>query len=190
MVLKKHPKYIIGLTGPFGSGKSTAASFFKSKGYEVAILSKPLEEEAVRRNLPITRKNLQDIGNEWRKKFGSGILVKKAIEGLFEKDKVVIDGLRNIGEINEIRQYKNSLIIAVIADRKVRLNRLKNLKRREKLTKALFDQLDSRDLGIGEKDTGLQVAFCIALADRFIDSNAGLSEFKNKLEKLLDKYER
>ena len=180
---------IIRITGPFGSGKSTAANFFKSKGYKVVILSKSLEEEAARRGLPITRKNLQDIGNEWREKFGSGILVKKALEDIGLESKVVIDGIRNIVEIEEIRKYKNSKIVAVVADRNVRLLRLKKLKRREKLTKKLFDQLDMRDLGIGEKSTGLQVAYCIALADVFIDSNTDSRDFKKKLEVFLKKYE-
>ena len=173
MVLKKGPRKIIGITGPFGSGKSTAADFFESKGYKKMTLSGPLEKEAKKRKLPITRKNLQDIGNEWREKFGSGTLVKRALNVLKNEKKIVIDGIRNTGEIEEIRKH-NGLILAIIADRTVRLNRLKKLKRRESLTAKVFDKLDSRDLGIGEKDTGLQVAFCIALADVFIDSNESI----------------
>lgn len=183
-------KQIIGITGSFGSGKSTAASFFQKKGYKVALLSAPLEKEALKRKLPITREILQDIGNEWREKFGSGVLVGKALKDLGGVKRIVIDGIRNIGEIDEIRKHKNNLIIAIVADRKIRLGRLKKLKRREKLSKELFDRLDSRDLGIGEKNTGLQVAFCIAIADIFVDSNETIKEFKNKLKKIIDKYER
>ena len=84
---------LIGLTGGFGSGKSTAASFFESKGFRKIILSLFLEEEARRRGIyKITRKILQDIGNEWRKKYGGGILAKKALEYLGEVSKnIVID---------------------------------------------------------------------------------------------------
>lgn len=183
-------KQIIGITGPFGSGKSTAALFFQEKGYKIASLSAFLEKEASKRKLSITRKNLQDIGNEWRKKYGSGALVKEAINIFKGSDKIVIDGIRNIGEIDEIRKHKDSLIIAIVADRKLRLERLKKLKRRENLTKKLFDKLDSRDLGIGEKNTGLQVAFCIALADVFVDSNETIKEFRDRLKKIINKYEK
>lgn len=184
-----HKRNIIGITGAFGSGKSTAANFFKSKGYEIVILSKPLEEEAVKRGLPVTRKNLQNIGNEWREKFGSEILVKNALGDIGPENKIVIDGIRNIAEIEEIRKYSNSKIIAIVANRSIRFSRLLKLKRREKLTKKLFDQLDLRDLGIGEKNSGLQVAYCIALADVFIESNIDSRDFKKKLEDFLKKYE-
>lgn len=185
----KAQRYIIGVTGPFGSGKSTAASFFESQGYKKIYLSFYLEQEAEKRGLKITRKVLQDIGNELREKFGNGYLMKKALSSLKDEKKVVIDGIRNLGEIEEIRKYKNSLVVAIIANRDVRLKRLKKLKRREKLTKDLFDSLDSRDLGVGEKMTGLQGAFCLALADVFIDSNGDLKAFNSKLKKFLKEYE-
>ena len=57
---------LIGITGAFGSGKTTAAQYLEDKGYTVVVLSKPLEEEAIKRKLPMTRKTLQDIGNEWK----------------------------------------------------------------------------------------------------------------------------
>jgi len=183
-------KKIIGITGPFGSGKSTAAEFFTSKGYKKIYLSSYLENEALKRKLPVTRKILQDIGNELRGKYGNGILVKKALKDLKNEAKIVIDGVRNIGEIEEIRKHKNSVILAIIADRKIRFERLRKLKRREKLTVKLFDKLDSRDLGIGETTSGQQVAFCVALADVFIDSNESMKEFQNKLSNFLEKHER
>lgn len=179
-------KNIIGLTGPFGSGKSTASHFLEKKGYTVIILSSFLEEEAHKRKLPLTRKVLQDIGNEWRNLYGHGFLMEKALKSTKSK-KIVIDGLRNLGEV-EILKKKKGILIAVVADRKVRFERLKKLKRREKLNKTLFEKLDLRDLGVNEKITGLQTAFCIALADVFIDSNGSIEEFKKKLEKFLKEY--
>jgi len=183
-------RYTVGICGSFGSGKSTASLLFKKRGYKVVVLSKLLEEEAKKRRLPITRKILQDIGNEWRKRFGSGILVKKAFENLGKSNKILFDGVRNIGEIEEIKKKKNSIILGIIADRRIRFERLKKLKRREKLTKKLFDSLDSRDLGVGEKMTGQQVALCIAMSDFFIDSNGTLRDFSKKIIKFIKEYER
>lgn len=181
-------KRIIGITGAFGSGKTTAARYFEKKGYKAISLSHPLEEEAQKRNLPITRKVLQDIGNEWRQKFGSGILAIKALDTLKNNDRIVIDGLRNLGEVEVLRKNKG-ILLAIVADREIRFNRLIKLKRREKLTKSLFLSLDLRDLGVDEKITGLQTALCIALADVYIDSNSDIRNFNTKLDNFLKKYE-
>jgi len=178
---------IIGLTGAFGSGKSTAAAFFKQHGFRIVILSSFLEEEAVLRKLPVTREVLQDIGNELREKHGSGILMKMALRNVGSDEKIVIDGLRNLSELEELKSHGGSLV-AIVADRNVRYERLKNLKRREKLTPELFTKLDLRDLGVNEKMTGLQTAFCIAYADYFIDSNEGLDRFREKIEVFITKY--
>src|SRR3989344_1416919 len=126
--------FLIGINGGFGSGKSTAASFFEPKGFSKIILSSFLEEEARRRGFKkITRKILQDIGNEWRKKFGHGILAEKAVNYI-KKEKIkkaVIDGIRNSGEVKKFKKEKNFVLLAIITDKKNRFERLKNLKRRE-----------------------------------------------------------
>lgn len=175
---------IIGITGAFGSGKSEAANFFSSRGFEKVLLSSFLEKDLERRGVKhITRKMLQDLGNEWRKNLGAGVLAKKALEYISKKNyrKVVIDGIRNIGEIEEFRKEKSFILLAVVANRKIRFNRLKKLKRRESLTWELFERLDDRDLGIGEKSTGLQDAFCIALSDVFITNNRTKEYLEKKL---------
>lgn len=177
---------IIGITGAFGSGKSTAADFFESKGFHKITLSYFLEQEAGKRGIRKKhRKILQDIGNEWREKFGRGILARKALE-YFEKNnikKAVIDGIRNIGEV-EVFSKRKFVLVAIVANREIRFERVKGKKGREKVTKEIFKKLDMRDLGIGEKTTGLQVAFCIAIADVFISNNRDKKYFEEKLRAL------
>lgn len=179
---------IIGITGAFGSGKTTAAGFFEKKGFRRITLAELLEEEARKRGIvKITRKILQDIGNQWREKYGTGILAKKAL-ALLEKvhaEKAVVEGIRNTGEIEELRRSSKFSLIAIVSDKKVRFERLKKLKRREKLTRELFNKLDKRDAGVGQKETGLQVNACIKKAEVFIENNGSLEEFKEKLEKFI-----
>ncbi len=181
---------LIGITGGFGSGKSEAASFFESKGFSKIILSSFLEEEERRRGFnKITRKILQDIGNEWRKEFGNGVLAQKAVDFIKRNkiEKAVIDGIRNLGEVKRFRQEKNFVLLGIAADKKNRFERLKNLKRREKLTWKIFKRLDRRDMGLGQKQSGLQVSACLKRADYFIENNKNLDEFKNKLRNFLNK---
>ncbi len=185
-------KFIIGITGGFGSGKSTAASFFELKGFEKIILSSFLEDEAEKRGFKkITRKILQDVGNEWRRKYGSGVLARRALEYLRKKktNKAVIDGIRSLGEIEEFKKEKNFILIAVVSSKRRRFERLKDLKRREKLTWDIFQRLDRRDMGLGQKHTGLRVLDCVHKADIKINNNRGIEEFKNKLEIFLNSYD-
>ncbi len=177
---------IIGITGAFGSGKSTASSFFSKNGFQDIALSSFLEEEAHRRGeTKITRKVLQDIGNEWRGLYGKGILAQKALETVNAGEKIVIDGIRNVGEVEILRETGNFVLLAVVSDRANRFERLKTMKRREELTWDLFEKLDYRDLGIRQEEKGLQVAACIALADRFIENNGTFEGFVKRLEGLV-----
>ncbi|MBI2031419.1 MAG: hypothetical protein HYT08_02280 [Candidatus Levybacteria bacterium] len=182
--------FIIGITGGFGSGKSAASSFFERRGFTKIILSSFLEEEARKRGFQkITRKILQDIGNEWRKRYGVGILAKKTLEYLGKKGikKSVVDGIRNKGEVKEFKKIKNFILIAIVSSKKNRFERLKNLKRRERLTFELFKKIDRRDQGLGQKDTGLQVAACIKAADFIVKNNLDYKTFENKLNKFFKK---
>lgn len=180
---------VIGITGPFGSGKTTAASFFETKGFRKITLSSFLEEQLKLDSKKISRKNLQDLGNSWRDREGSGALAKKALEFVFQNniEKAVIDGIRNLGEIDEFKKASKFTLLGVIADRNVRFERIKKLKNREELNRELFDQLDLRDLGITEDmETGLQVAKCLAVSDYFINSNDE-NEYQQRLEEFLKK---
>lgn len=180
-------KIIIGITGAFGSGKSTAARFFEKKGFVSITLSSYLEKEAREEKLPLTRKVLQNLGNEMRLNNGNGVLMQKALFELRNHKKIVIDGVRNTGEIDELKKY-GGILLAIVADRKNRFERLRKIKRREKLTPKIFEKLDLRDLGINEKVSGLQTAFCIALADVFIDSNEDVESFEKDLDSFLSIY--
>ncbi len=185
----KKDKLVIGITGAFGSGKSTATEFLVEKGFKKVILSSFLEEELRKRGeAQITRKLLQDMGNLLREKFGADILAKKAIgyASRLQEDKIVVDGIRNIAEIETLRSYGNYVQLGILADRRIRFERLKKLKRREDLTWNLFQELDSRDLGIGENKQGLQVAFCITLSDVFITNNKTVEDFRKNLTGFLE----
>ena len=181
----KNKPLIIGITGAFGSGKSTAADFLKSLGFAKISLAQFLEEELRNRGEKnITRKLLQDLGNEWREKYGAEVLAQKALSLINKKaiKKAVVEGFRNNLEISEFRKQGNFKLIGIVVNRRIRFDRLKKLDRREKLDWELFNKLDNRDLGIGEGKKGLQVAICLALSDIFIENNNGLKELGSKIQ--------
>lgn len=178
-------KIIIGIVGPFGSGKTTVAKYLVKKDFINIRLSSFLEEEAKKRYGKIDRKGLQDIGNEFRKKYGPFILAQWAIEKTCGKDKIVIDGIRNLAEIKFLKNQADFSLFGVTADPKIRFRRLK-----ENKTKGLpvfrdFLRLDARDKGRGQLKSGLQVTKCLEKADYFIENNGNIGELYQKIDNFL-----
>src|SRR6266704_809673 len=102
---------VIGLTGPFGSGCSTAAKILASRrGYKPFLLSSIITAQWKQDNpkrVP-SRADLQALGNEIRQQSGNpGALAEIAIGKLEEDNEewnlIVIDGIRNVGEIEVLR---------------------------------------------------------------------------------------
>lgn len=171
---------IIGIAGTIGSGKDEIAKFLSSYfNLPIVRLSDIIKIFLPGKNFD--RKKLQDLGNELRKNFGNDILVR--IATFFYKDNVIIDGLRNVGEIEYLRKnFKNFLLIGVDADLQIRFERIKE-RAREDDPKTLeeFIEADKRDRGINEPAYGQGTEACFNLADIKILNNKDLEEVKKKL---------
>lgn len=201
-------RLIIGLTGSIGSGCSTAArrlnEILKGKVYKIVndYLDQPLElkneayrmselikEKAIEKNIapPFERKLLQEIGNKLRQKDTSSLAIEiiKRIDKVEEKAgekgslPLVIDGIRNVGEIAEFRKYSNFFLIGIDALENVRWERLKE---EYKGSSTKFEEDDERDHN-ENINYGQQVDKCVYLCDILINNDS------NKFKDLFDKIE-
>ncbi|MCS7123708.1 MAG: AAA family ATPase [Candidatus Aenigmarchaeota archaeon] len=171
---------IIGIVGTIGSGKDEVAKFLSSYfGFPVVRLSDIIK--IFLNNEKFDRKKLQDLGNELRKKFGSDILVR--IVTNFYKDNVIIDGIRNVAEIEYLRKnFSKFMLIGVDADLKTRFERVKK-RGREDDPKSFeeFLEMDKRDRGFEEPEYGQKTDECLKLADVRILNNEDFDIVKKKL---------
>lgn len=178
---------IIGLIGTIASGKGLISEYLKSKGFQQIILSDFIKKELEKENKSFSRTNLQDKGNELRNKFGAGILAIKALEGI-NKENVVIDGIRNLAEIDEIKK-KNAIIIGIDAPVEVRWKRYeKGLKENIKSYKEFIER-DLRDRK-EQIEHGLQIDQCLEKADFKIINNLGKEDLYRKVERVLIKWKK
>ena len=115
--------------------------------------------------------NLQDMGNEWRARFGAGVFTEVLLRAaeMLSIRRMIIDGFRNPGELEPLRQNLAGrwVPVGVVADMDVRKNRFLEKRRRvgDPVTEEDFLTLDRRDKGKGEPDDGQQVARCLAIIE-------------------------
>lgn len=162
----RRDRLVIGLTGSFGSGCSTVAGILTDKhGFHSEGLSGAIREEAKKHGERQDRRVLQDLGDELRKRHGTGWLATQAARAAQKSAREsawVLDGIRNLGEVSWLRsQFPNFYMIAVNASRDVRYARLRNLYRKNE---AAFDEDDARDRG-EPYAYGQQVSACVDRAD-------------------------
>lgn len=87
-------RIVVGFSGTIGSGKTTSAKFFESKGFTVTRFSKILQQILREHNEPASRTNLQNLGLKIHKSGKQRWLGKEVIRPVFPKQKVIVDGLR------------------------------------------------------------------------------------------------
>ena len=182
------PKKVIGLVGPIASGKGTVASYLKEKGYRAYSLSDVLKEEVTARGLEVARATCNIVSNDMRETLGADILARRTAE-IIERDnreKVVIDAIRNPKEIDFLRQKFGAKIIGVVADQKRRydffverglyLDEIKNFEQ--------FKELDDMELAQAG-DHKQQVATCLDLADIVIENNGAVEDLEQKVHNFI-----
>ncbi|HZQ20858.1 MAG TPA: deaminase [Terriglobales bacterium] len=190
------PRVIVGLTGAFGSGCTTAAKYLRdTRGFVPVRLSDSIRAEWSKNHKEDpSRLDLQKIGDELRQKNHAGILVELALSELEKKnggklpESVVIDGIRNLGEISYLRDVYGFrfTLAAILASSEARWARIGTAYTDKGLGLAEFVADDQRDQN-EETDYGQQVELCVDKADILINNTViSTPEFQKKVVELID----
>ncbi|MGC8812046.1 MAG: AAA family ATPase [Candidatus Aenigmatarchaeota archaeon] len=184
---------VIGITGTIASGKDTVKRILQARFncYTVSLSSVIRAELEKKKNKNFSRKNMQDLGNELRKKYGSKILAMLAVEYL-QKDKevIIVDGIRNPGEIDFLRQkFKDKFVlIGVDAPPEIRFERIrKRNDSSDPKTWEEFLEIDKRDQGENEPEYGQRTKDCLKKADFLIVNDSSLEDLENKVNEIIAK---
>jgi len=177
---------VIAFTGMPASGKSEAVQLAKDKGIPVVRMGDLVWEETKRQGKKLDDKNVGDVANTMRKKYGMDIWAQRTAEKIHMLKKtaiVVIDGVRNMEEIDYFKQTlgPDFLVVAIDAPDDVRRKRAVARGRTDD-SKNLKD-LEERDKR--EIRWGLQKV--IADADIVIPNSGSLDEFKKRVATVLQR---
>jgi len=184
--------HLIGVVGQIACGKGILVDYLiKKLGFISFSLSSILHDELEKKNIKeFARKTLQDMGDELRKRYGDSILAKRAIKTLLKqgKNRVVIEGIRNPGEIEFLKKNPNFILIGVKAKRELRFKRLLSRgKPWDPKNWNDFVKVDRRDLGVGQNKSGQQVGRCLVYCDFILTNNKDVKDFQRKVDVLMKK---
>jgi len=182
---------IIGVCGSIAAGKETLTSFFREKGFVYFETSAILKEMLAERGLEITRGNMQNLGDELRKKDGPGALMKIMLDRA-KKDlnkNYMFDSLRNDGEATFLKQNCNDFVlIGVDASKELRFNRIISRgKPHDPKTWDEFLKVDNRDLNDKDNSQGQQTQKLLDIADFKIINDSSLQSAMKQVEEIFNK---
>lgn len=168
---------VLGVTGPFGSGCSTVARLLEGEefGFRLIRLSDVLRKAAPKEK-KTTRSAMQDLGDALRLSEGLDVLARRALADEDTSTALVIDGIRNTGEIDYLRTAFGDrfFLIAVYAPAPVRWERVRSDYTSQGLDEQDFLKDDKRDEN-EETRHGQQVELCVDKADVFLRNSETLS---------------
>jgi len=178
-------KKVIVFVGMPGAGKSVCVNFLKEKGLPHVYFGGITLDEIKRRGLEVNEASEKLVREDIRAKDGKGayaVRIIKQVEQLFDKGhaQVVVDGLYSWTEYKIFKESfgDNALIIAVVAPRQVRHERLAKRPVRP-LTE---DEASARDYAEIEN---LEKGGPIANADYFLANSTSEYHLEAELERLL-----
>lgn len=181
---------IIGVVGQIASGKGRLVKYLTERlGFVSFSLSFIVHEELKNKNIKeFSRKTLQDIGDDLRKRYGDDVLARRTIKELKVElympcFRAVIEGIRNTAEVEYLKGLPNFVLIGVKAKRELRFKRLlKRSKPWDPKNWNDFIKVDRRDLGIGQDKSGQQVRKCLAYCNFILTNNKDLKDFERKIK--------
>jgi dephospho-CoA kinase len=177
---------IIAFAGMPFSGKSEAVNMAKRLNIPVIRMGDMIWDETKNRGLELSDENVGMIANNMRKEHGMDIWAKRTLEkirSIKDVDLLVIDGVRNIEEIETFEKElgKNFLLIAVQVSDNERYKRAMSRGRKDDSQDInLVKERDRRELSWG-------LGSVIASADIVISNEGPVEEFKHKIKELFDK---
>jgi cytidylate kinase len=189
---------IFGIGGTNGAGKDVLGIMLAERyGYLNATATTMFVIELNKRGWPIDREHKAKLSAEWRREYGMGVIVDKAIE-MFQSTKpgtykgIAVGSLRHPGEADRVHELGGTMVW-IDADPKIRYDRIQsNLHERagthaeEGKTFEEFLAEQEREMKpVGDEAT-LHIAAVKERADIFLDNNGGDVEvFKDMAAKAL-----
>lgn len=186
----------IAICGESGAGKTTTTELLKNRGFSACSVSAYLRQEAESAIENPSRSQVQEYGRQRQLKEGADYFARRMLDELapFEKPRTVIDGLRNLSELNTLRRAATDagaqlVLIALVTPDETRFQRVKDRGRAgdpTSLEKFIAD--DERAKGLSNDEEAFQQnEALIETADEKITNTGGIEDLEGSIDSLLQK---
>ena len=172
---------IIAIVGMCGSGKSVACDYLENLGYKKVYFGGVTMDKLKESGLEITPDNEKMMREKLRQDLGMGAYAKVLLPKIKElsiNNNVVLDGLYSWDELVILNNEFKMTTIVVVADKKLRYERLK------KRVVRPFSKSDAIKRDVSEIEN-IAKAGPIAYADYYIFNNGTINDFHNRLAEIL-----
>jgi dephospho-CoA kinase len=174
-------KRIIAISGMPGAGKGVAAEAAKQLGLKVLVLGDVIREETERRGIDPTPENVGNVMLQLRADEGPAAVAKRLLPKVeaIPSTTVVVEGIRSLHELAELRSRFDTVTMAIHASPKSRFQRLLTRNRSDDpKTWDVFEERDMRELDVG-------VGQVIALAETILCNEGTISELQAKVKEAI-----
>jgi len=169
------------IVGMPASGKNIARNYAEAKGFPYFATGDLVRKEVQKRGLDPTPANTARLSTELRGEDGLGVTrlaLAKAADSVGTL--VFMEGMRSWPEIELVRQKAEATLVAFIAPKKIRLERVAARGRSDD-SPEMFMERDMREIAYG-------AAVPIALADEYILNANTVGESVAALDEIIKKY--
>lgn len=183
---------ILGITGTIGAGKGTVVDYLvKEKGFTHYSVREAITEEILRRGLPVTRPNLNEVATDMRRQhgpthFGDKFRAQAEKEGI--KD-FIIESIRNPKEAERIREH-GGFILIVDANEHIRYERVRGRgSHTDDVTFEEFQAHEAREMTTEDPSdpSFMDIGAVMRMADATILNDGTLEELHEKIDEALAK---
>jgi dephospho-CoA kinase len=188
--LKRPRRLIVCITGMPGAGKSTIADSLKEKGFSVIAMGDIIREEARQQKVDPTDANLGKLMLKLRNDLGPGAIahlilrkIDKQHNNNEDMDKIVIDGIRGIAEVEILKNAGCVKLLAIHASTNKRFKHLKQRARSD--DPSVIEEFTTRD----KRELTVGISEAIALADETLSNNElTVDQLKEKGFRIIEKW--
>jgi dephospho-CoA kinase len=169
-------------TGMPGAGKTEALLVAADMGIPVVSMGDEVRAEVARRGIPRSDETLGGIADEMRQKHGMDVWARRCLRHLPEAEVVVIDGIRNLEEVERFKEdIAEFVLVAIHTSPERRYGRLMNRRRED-------DGFDPSEVKHREeRELAWGMGRVIAMADSIVTNDGDLQTFRKKISALLSR---
>lgn len=180
-------KIVIGLIGKKGSGKQEFVNYSNAMwGTVLHVKTGDIIGETLDLwHLPRTRKNLQKLPVVIENGFGKGLLSNAAYQKIKNSaiSLVILDAVRWESDVEIIRRFRNSYLVYIEADERIRYVRVKNRGEKPEEKNLTFEQFQKEE----KAETEIYISELIKKADFVIKNNSSfLKEYYARIQGFYD----